>query len=174
VNTSLARAVLDPADAARAAAFVVALRRRHPRESRDAIASRLIHRAARRCAAGGALLSAPAAFFGGLPFGLDLTYQVVVLNRLVLSLAVLYADPGASRERVTGTAAAVAAALSSEALRQAVVAGLRRISPRRPVGRASAGAILGGALGYGAAVVVGGVARDLFAARSRRRVPWLR
>ena len=85
---ALARAVLDEAGAAaRSAPEVERLRTRHPRASRDELAERLIRRAALQCAAAGALLTGPAAFFGAMPFGADLAWQVVALNRLVLGLS---------------------------------------------------------------------------------------
>jgi hypothetical protein len=157
---TLARAVLDESNAGRAADDVARLRRRHPRESRDEIARRLIRRAALQCAAAGALLTGPAAFFGAMPFGADLAWQVVALNRLVLSLAALYGRRPEGRDRMAGIAAAAGAGIASEAIRQGLVRLLRRIAPRRAGARTAAGALAGGALGYFAAVAVGGWARD--------------
>jgi hypothetical protein len=165
VYAALARAVLDPAHAGEASARVERLRRRYPRASRDALARRLIHRTALQCGVGGAILAGPAAFFGGLPFGIDLSYQVVALNRLVLSLAALYGSAPSLRDTGAGAAAGAAAALASEALRQALVSALRRSLPRRPAARAAVGAALGGVLGYAAARLVGEAARGVFAGR---------
>ena len=159
---ALARAVLDESGAIHAAADVARLRRRHPRASRDEIARRLIRRAALQCAAAGALLTGPAAFFGSMPFGADLAWQVVALNRLVLSLAALYGRRPEGRDRVAGIAAAAGAGLSSEALRQGLVRLLRRLAPRSTAGRTAVGAVAGGALGYFAAVAIGGWAREQF------------
>ena len=166
---SLARAVLDPTAAGRVASQVAQLRRRHPRASREALASRLIHRTALQCAAGGALLSGPAAFFGGLPWGLDLSYQVVAMNRMVLSLALLYGRDSSVADKAAGAAAGVAAGLASEALRQGIVRILRRSLTRRPSARAAIGAVAGAALGYGMARLVGVLARETFAGRSLAR-----
>ena len=159
---ALARAVLDQADAGRAAAQVARLRRRHPRASKDELAQRLIRRAALQCGGAGALLTGPAAFFGSMPFGADLAWQVVVLNRLVLSLAALYGRPPSGGDRLTGIAAAAGAGLSSQVLRQGLVRLLRQIAPRRTGSRTAIGAIAGGALGYFIAIAVGSWAREQF------------
>ena len=159
---ALARAVLDEAAAGRAAAQVARLRRRHPRASKDELAQRLIRRAALQCAGAGALLTGPAAFFGSMPFGADLAWQVVVLNRLVLSLATLYGRPPSGRDRMTGIAAAAGVGLSSQALRQGLVRLLRQLAPRRSGARTAVGALAGGALGYFAAIAVGSWAREQF------------
>ena len=169
---ALARAVLDEADAGRAAEEVARIRRRHPRASKDEIARRLVRRAALQCASAGALLTGPAAFFGSMPFGADLAWQVVVLNRLVLSMAALYGRAATGRDRVAGVAAAAGAGLSSEALRQGLVRLLRRVAPRRSVARTAIGALAGGTLGYLTAVAVGGWAREQF--RSGRMLAPLR
>jgi len=159
---ALARAVLDEADAGRAASEVERLRRRHPRASKDELAARLIGRAAVQCASAGALLTGPAAFFGSMPFGADLAWQVVALNRLVLALAAVYGRAPSARERAAGVAAAAGAGIGSEVLRQGLVRLLKRIAPRRSVARTALGALSGGALGYGVAVAIGGFARDAF------------
>ena len=151
---SLARAVLDEAGRGRAAADVERLRRRFPRASKDEIGRRLVRRAAFQCASAGALLTGPAAFFGSLPVGPGLAYQIVALNRLVLALAALYGRPAEGRDRAAGAAAGAGTGLASEALRQGLVRLLRRILPRSLGARTVAGALAGGALGYGAALAV--------------------
>lgn len=158
----LARAVLDPTQQARAASQLERLRRRHPRASRDELADRLIRRAALQCASGGVLMAGPAAFFGAMPFGADLAWQVVVLNRLVLSLAALYRRRASGQRRVSGVAAGAGAAVSSELLRQGLIRVLRRVLPRRPGARAAAGALAGGLIGYAVATAIGRFARDSF------------
>jgi hypothetical protein len=110
-------------------------------------------------------MTGPAAFFGAMPFGAGLAYQAVVLNRLVLSLAAIYGDDASGRSRATGFAAGFSAGLGSEIVQQALVRVLRRALSRRPGVRTVVGALTGGALGYAAAVAVGGFARDLFAER---------
>jgi hypothetical protein len=169
---ALARAVLDDADRQRAASAVARLRRRHPRASKHELSGRLVRDAALRCAAAGALLTGSASFFGSVPFGAGLAYQVVALNRLVLSLAALYGAAPSPRDRAAGVAAGAAAGISSEVLRQGLVKVLRRAIPRRPGVRTVAGALAGGALGYGAAVAVGRFARDAF--RGPRLPAWSR
>ena len=159
---ALARAVLDESGAGRAVQDVERLRERHPRASKGELAQRLIRRAALQCASAGALLTGPAAFFGSMPFGADLAWQVVALNRLVLSLSALYGGRPSGRDRMAGVAVAAGAGLASEALRQGLVRLLRRIAPRSSAGRTVIGALAGGALGYFAAVAIGGWAREQF------------
>ena len=162
---ALARAVLAEADRGRAAADVERLRRRYPRASRDEISRRLVRRAALQCASAGALLTGPAAFFGSLPVGPGLAYQIIALNRLVLALAALYGRPADGKERVAGVATGAAAGLGSEALRLGLVQVLRRLLPRRLGVRTVVGALAGGALGFGAALAVGRFARESFRPR---------
>jgi hypothetical protein len=107
-------------------------------------------------------MAGPAAFFGAMPFGADLAWQVVILNRLVLSLSALYRRGASGQRRVSGVAAAAGAAVGSELLRQGLVRLLRRMLPRRPGARAAAGALAGGALGYVVATAIGRLARDSF------------
>ncbi len=161
---ALARAVLDEAVARRAASDIERLRRRHPRASKDELAERLIRRAALQCASAGALLTGPAAFFGAMPFGADLAWQVVALNRLVLGLAALYGRRPSARDRAAGVAAAAGAGIGSEVIRQGLVRVLRRAAPRGSAARTALGALAGGALGYGAALAIGRYAKQAFAA----------
>jgi hypothetical protein len=163
---ALARAVLDGTDRERAQAEVDKLREHHPRASRDELARRLIRKTALQCAAAGGLWTGPAAFFGAMPFGVDLAYQIVALNRLVLALAALYGADRSAGDRATGVAAGLTAGVSAEVLRQGIVRLLRQTLARRPGARAVTGALAGGLLGYGTAIAIGNFARELF---SRRR-----
>jgi hypothetical protein len=170
---ALARGVLDEANREEVASRVEHLRRRYPRASRDALARRLVRRTALQCAATGALLAGPAAYFGAIPFGSGLAQQISALNRLVLALAALYGRPTSGKDRVAGVSAGVAAGLSSEILRQGIVRLLREAFPRRPGARTFVGAVIGGVLGYGAALAIGGLAQEVF--RGRRSLPlWAR
>ena|SRR5262245_55601312 len=159
---AIARAVLDETMAERAVTEVERLRRRHPKESRDQLADRLVRRAAVQCGAAAALLTGPAAFFGSVPFGADLAWQVVVLNRLVLSLAALYGRAPSAGERAAAVAAAAGAGVASDLVRRGLVRLLRQGVPRRPAARTLAGALAGGALSYGAAMAVGRYAKEQF------------
>jgi len=167
VYAALAKAILDDANRERAGRDLDRLRERHPRASRDELAARVIRRGALQCAAAGGLLAGPAAFFGAMPFGADLAYQAVVLNRMVLALARLYGADGSTPARLTGAVGGLAAGLGSELFRQALVRTLRSALPRRPGFRAAAGAIAGGVLGYAAGIAVGRFARNTFAERRR-------
>ena len=172
---ALARAVLDETHGAAVAARVERLRRRHPRASRDELASRLIGSAARQCAAAGLAWSGPASFFGSMPLGPDLAVQVVALNRLILGLAAVYRRDSDGKNRIAGIATGIGAGLAADALRRGLVALLSRMLPHRPGARAVAGGLAGGALAYATAMAVGNMARDFFAGRgafSGRRRLW--
>ena len=164
---ALTKAILDDGNRERAGRDLERLRERHPRASRDELATRVIRRAALQCAAAGGVLAGPAAFFGAVPFGADLAYQALVLNRMVLTLARLYGADGSAPARLSGAAGGLAAGLGSELFRQALVRTLRSALPRRPGLRTAAGAIAGGILGYAAGLAVGRLARDTFADRRR-------
>lgn len=163
--TALAKAILDDTSRIRAARDVERLKQRHPRASRDELAARAIRKAAFQCAAAGGLLAGPAAFFGAMPFGADLAYQAVTLNRLVLSLSAIYGGDAGGRSRATGIAAGFSAGVGSELVRQALVRVLRGALPKHPGVRTVAGALAGGTLGYAAAFAVGRFAQDLFRGR---------
>jgi hypothetical protein len=167
VYAALAKAILDDANRERAGRDLARLRERHPKASRDELAGRIIRRGALQCAAAGGLLAGPAAFFGAMPFGADLAYQAVVLNRMVLALARLYGADGSTPARLTGAVGGLAAGLGSELFRQALVRTLRSALPRRPGFRTALGAIAGGVVGYAAGIAVGRLARDTFGGRRR-------
>ncbi|HTR04430.1 MAG TPA: hypothetical protein VMN82_14660 [Thermoanaerobaculia bacterium] len=167
---ALAKAVLDETHRERAGLEVRRLRERYPRASREELASRVIRHAALQCAAAGGLLAGPAAFFGAVPFGADLAYQAVTLNRMVLALAALYGAEKGGRARATGIAGGLAAGLGSEIGRQALVRVLRGALPRRSGTRTILGGLLGGAFGYAAAVAVGRYAREAFGGGRRFRL----
>jgi hypothetical protein len=163
---ALARAVLDEAKGAAVAERVERLKRRHPKASRDELANRLIRSAALQCGGAGLVWSGPAAFFGSMPLGPDLGFQVAVMNRLILSLAAVYRSDASGRDRVAGIATGVGAGLAADALRRGVVALLSRALPKRPGARAVAGGLAGGALACATAFAIGNLARDFFAGRN--------
>jgi hypothetical protein len=171
---ALARAVLDRGDRERADAEAARLRRRHPRASRGELADRVIRSTAMRCAAASLLWTGPAAFFGAMPEGPDLAYQIVVLNRLIHTLAAISKSDSRGEDRVFGVAAGLGAGLAADFLRRGIVDLLRRSLPRRPAVRALAGGVAGAALSFGTALAVGILARDVFAAGGasavRRRI----
>lgn len=168
---ALARAALAETERDKVVTRIQQLRRRHPRASKEELANRLIHSTARQCAAAGLAWSSPAAFFGSMPTGPDLAFQILALNRLVLGLAALYRSEASGRDRVMGVASGLGAGLAADQLRRLIVAGLSRAFPRRPGARAVAGGLLCGALFYGMATAVGQVALELLADRGgfRRR-----
>ncbi|MGE5413637.1 MAG: hypothetical protein ACM3NW_05635 [Syntrophomonadaceae bacterium] len=163
---AFARAVLDESHRQRAGMEVERLRERYPRASRDELAAKVIRRAALQCAAAGALLAGPAAFFGAVPFGADLAAQAVWLNRMVLALAAIYREDDA-RSRAGGVVGGLVAGLAAELARQGLVRALGGTMPRRPGLRTAVGALAGGALGYSAALAVGRLAQEAFGGRRR-------
>jgi hypothetical protein len=167
---ALARAVWNGVDSGQAAAEVEKLRHRHPRASRDELARRLIRRTALQCGVAGLAWTGPAAFFGAMPPGPDLGYQVVALNRLILALAAIYRSSASGRDRAAGAGAGLAAGLAADLLRRGFVSLLRKSLPRRPGTRALAGGLAGGALAYATALAVGNLARDVFAGGTRFRL----
>ncbi|HEY1252877.1 MAG TPA: hypothetical protein VGH97_16980 [Thermoanaerobaculia bacterium] len=172
---ALARAVLDERHGAAVAERVERLKRRHPRASRDELASRLIRSAAWQCGAAAVAWSGPASFFGSMPLGPDLGFQVVTLNRLILALAAVYRSDSSGKDRIAGIATGVGAGLAADSLRRGIVALLSRTLSQRPGARAVVGGLAGGALAYAMAMAVGNLARDVFAARGsflRRRPSW--
>lgn len=172
---ALARAVLDRTDGAAVAARVEKLRRRHPRASRDELASRLIRSAAMQCGAAGMAWSGPGSFFGSMPLGPDLGFQIAALNRLILALAAVYRGGASGKDRAAGLATSAGAGLAADSLRRGIVAILSRSLPKRPAARAVVGGLAGGALAYAMALAVGNLAREVFSNRGallRRRRLW--
>jgi hypothetical protein len=171
---ALARAVLDETHGAAVAARVERLRRRHPRASRDELAVRLIRSTALQCGAAGVAWSGPAAFFGSMPLGPDLGFQIAALNRLVLGVAALYRSEASAKERAAGLAASVGAGVAADSLRRGIVSVFSRTLPKRPGARAIAGGLAGGLLAYGTAMAVGNLAREAYGRRGafggRRRL----
>ena len=155
---ALARAVLDEAGpgARRAggrAAAASAIRAPRATSSRGASSAR------RRCSARRprALLTGPAAFFGSMPFGADLALPGRRAEPAgPVAGRALRQRPSRTRPRGRDRRAAAGAGLAAELLRQGLVhAAAPRSLPKRPGLRTVAGALAGGALGYGAAVAIG-------------------
>jgi hypothetical protein len=167
---ALARAVIDESDRGSVAAQIERMRRRHPRASRDELASRLIRSTALQCGAAGLAWSGPAAFFGSMPPGPDLAFQIAAVNRMVLGLAAIYRREGSGRERAAGIVTGLSAGLAADLLRRGVVTVLARSLPRRPGLRAAVGGLAGGALAYGTVMAVGTLALETL----RRRGGFLR
>lgn len=166
---SLAEGVLTGADEAAVTRRVERLRQRHPGLSRDRLADKLIFGTAWRCAAVGALTGAPGAWLGAAPLAADLSFQVLALTRLALGLAVIYRRRPDLGERGLSAAGSLALAAGAGSLRAAAVKLVRQALKRRRSGPAAPvfGALVGGALAYGAVLAFGRAARDHFRGRSR-------
>lgn len=170
----LARSVFLDEQTERVAEDLRVMRRRHPGLSRDELCGKLIGRAAARCAAVGALSSAPGGWPSPFPVATDLPYQVLALNRLARSVLAAFDRPTTGVERAMAAAGSLALAGASEWLRAGTVEvarrALRRRSPRLAPLLAAA---IGGALSYAAVRAVGWLAEDYCRAsrprRSRRR-----
>ena len=171
MDVSLAQAVLAGADEAAVLRGVERLRERHPGLSRDELAVRLIRRAARRCAAVGAMTGAPAAWLNAAAVRADLPFQTLELARLALSLAAVYRRGVDLSERGLCAAASLAVAAAAGAVRAGAVRLAHTTLARRRSSAAAAvlGGLAGGALAYGAAMAFGRAAREHFRGASRLR-----
>ncbi|MGH9364950.1 MAG: hypothetical protein ACRD1B_06770 [Thermoanaerobaculia bacterium] len=164
---SLADAVLTGADEAQVERRVERLRQRHPGLSRDELAEKLIRQTARRCAAVGALTGAPAAWLGASPASADLVFQVMALTRLALGIAAIYRRRLDLSERGLCAAGSLALSAGAGAVRAGAVKLARQALGRRRSGSAAPvlGALLSGALSYGAVLAFGRAARDHYRGR---------
>jgi hypothetical protein len=158
---ALAAAALGGNDPDRVVEDVRRTRERYPDLSREEIADKLTARAALSCAAVGAVASA----------SLDLSYQTLLLHRLVLSIARVSGEPATALERVAAVAGSLLVAAAGEGARRVAARAARRLpSDRSPLLPALGSALAAGAVHYGAARLVGYVARRFFfEGRARRR-----
>ena len=171
MDVSLAQAVLKGADEAAVLRGIERLKERHPGLSRDELAFRLIGKAARRCAAVGALTGAPAAWLGAAAVKADLPFQTLELARLALSLAAVYRREVELPERGLCAAASLAVAAAASSVRAgAVRLAHTSLARRRSTAAATVlGGLAGGALAYAAAVAFGRAAREHFRGGFRLR-----
>jgi hypothetical protein len=160
---ALAKAALAAEDPERVIETVRRMRERHPELSREEVARKLASRAALSCAVVGAFASAPAALVRGLPAALDLSYQALSFDRLVLSAARISGRPASALERLAAAGASVLVAGAVQAVRRQAIEGARRLPARRaPLLPILAAALAGGAASYAGARLVGFLAGRRF------------
>jgi hypothetical protein len=166
---ALARSIVTDRQRDEVIRQVERFRLRHPEESEDQLVERMIRQTALRCAAVGAIASTPSEFLAFVPLAADFSYQVLALNRLLLSIACVYERRASGGERGASAAASLALGGGAELLRRSAVKLVQRALRRRiaaalvPV----AGAAVGGALAYAAARSAGKLAQEFYRERHR-------
>jgi hypothetical protein len=113
------------------------------------------------------LTGAPAAWLNASPVSADLPFQVMALTRLALGVAAIYRRRPDLSERGLSAAGSLAVSAGTGAVRAGAVKLARQALGRRRSGSAAPvlGALLGGALSYGAVLAFGRAARDHYRGR---------
>lgn len=142
---ALARTVLTDVDHDKIVVEVRKIRQRYPDASNEELVQRLIRQTALRCAAIGAIASAPPGFLSIVPLAADFSYQVLALNRLVLTIARIYGRPTTREQRGATVAASLAFGGGTEFFRRSIVKGVSRSLKRQ--GAAHLVPLFGGLLG---------------------------
>lgn len=167
---ALARTVLTDVDRDKISEEVRKFRTSYPNYSRDELVDRLIEHTAIRCGVVGAVASAPPGFLAVLPLAADFSYQVLALNRLVLTIARIYGRSTTREQRALTVAVALALGGGTEFLRRNIVKGvskaLRRGNEARLVPHI--GGAVGCGLTYGAVRTVGKLARNYYRPKGSR------
>lgn len=168
---ALARTVITDADRDKIAREVRKFRTRYPSHSRDELADRLIEHTAIRCGVAGAVASAPPGFLAVLPLAADFSYQVLALNRLVLTIARIYGRTTTREQRALTVAASLAVGGGAEFIRRNVVKGVANALRSRNEARLvpHIGGAIGLGLTYGAVRAVGRLARDYYRPKGTAR-----
>jgi uncharacterized protein (DUF697 family) len=171
---ALARTVLTDVDRDKIAEEVRKFRATNPEYSRDQLVDRLIEHTAIRCGVIGAVASAPPGFLAVLPLAADFSYQVLALNRLVLTIARIYGRTTTREQRALTVAVALALGGGAEFVRRNVIKGIAASLKRRDEARLvpHVGGAFGSLLTYGAVRAIGKLARNYYrpkgaAARAR-------
>jgi len=166
---ALARTVWTDVDRDKVSEEVRKFRLRYPDYSDDELADRLIRQTALRCAAVGAVASAPPGFLAIVPLAADLSYQVLALNRMVLTIARIYDRPTTREQRGLAVGASLALGGGVEFLRRNVIKGVARSLKRQGTAHLVPvfGALLGGVFSYASVRTIGRQARDYY--RQRRK-----
>ncbi len=161
---ALARTVLTDVDRDKIADEVRKFRTRYPQCSRDDLVDRLIHHTAVRCGVIGAVASAPPGFLAVLPLAADFSYQVLALNRLVLTIARIYGRTTTREQRAAIVTVSLLLGGGAEFLRRHIVKGVSTSFKRRNQTRLAThvGGAIGSLLTYGAVRAIGRMARDYY------------
>jgi len=160
---ALARTVLTDVDRDRISDEVRKFRQRYPDYSRDELVDRLIEHTAIRCGVIAAVASAPPGFLAILPLAADFSYQVLALNRLVLTIARIYGRTTTREQRAAIVAISLALGGGAEFVRRNVVKGISNALRRQNEDiMPHVGGAVGSLLSYGAIRTVGKLARNYY------------
>ncbi|HEY6065147.1 MAG TPA: hypothetical protein VIY96_03270 [Thermoanaerobaculia bacterium] len=161
---ALARTVWTDVDKDKISDEVRKFRARYPEYSRDQLVDRLIEHTAVRCGVIAAVASAPPGFLAVLPLAADFSYQVLALNRLVLTIARIYGRSTTREQRAAIVAVSLALGGGAEFVRRNVVKGISNALKRQNEARIvpHVGGAVGSLLSYGAIRTVGKLARNYY------------
>ena len=161
---ALARTIWTDVDRDEISEDVRKFRLRHAGLPDDELVEKLIQQTALRCGAVGAVASAPPGILAIVPLAADLAYQVLALNRLVLTIARIYGRPTTRSQRGGAVAVSFAAGGGAEFLRRAAVKAAQRTLRRGAMSRMIpfVGALVGGVMSYGSVVVIGRQAQEYY------------
>jgi hypothetical protein len=164
----LARSIWTDIDRAAVDKEVRRFRTKHHGLSNDELVEKLVRTTAMRCGAVGAVASAPPGFLAVLPLAADFSYQVLALNRLVLTIARIYGKQTTREQRGATVAASLALGGGAEFLRRGIVKAVTRGMRKQALSRLMpiAGAVIGGALSYTSVMTVGRQAQEYYRRRS--------
>lgn len=169
---ALTRTVLTDIDRDKIVQEVRKIRSRYPAASDDELARTVIRQTALRCAAIGAVASAPPGLLAIVPLAADFSYQVLALNRLVLTIARIYGKPTTREQRAASVGASLALGGGTEFLRrQLVKTATNSLRRRRAASLVPAfGAVLGGVMSYTAVFAIGRQAQQYYRTKRRKRI----
>jgi uncharacterized protein (DUF697 family) len=164
---ALARTVLTDVDRDKIAQEVRKFREKYPGYSREELVNRLIEHTAIRCGVVGAVASAPPGFLAVLPLAADFSYQVLALNRLVLTIARIYGKTTTREQRAATVALALALGGGAEFVRRNIVKGVSNSLKKQREARfvPHIGGAVGLTLTYAAVRAVGKLARNYYRPR---------
>jgi len=168
VYVALARTIITDVDRDKIANEVRKFRSKYPDYSREQLVDRLIEHTAIRCGVIAAVASAPPGFLAILPLAADFSYQVLALNRLVLTIARIYGRSTTREQRALIVAVSLALGGGAEFVRRNVVKGVSEALKRQNEARLvpHIGGAVGCGLTYGAVRTVGKLARNYYRPRS--------
>ena len=165
---ALARTVLTDVDRDKIAEEVRKFRTSYPEYSREELVNRLIEHTAVRCGVIGAVASAPPGFLAVLPLAADFSYQVLALNRLVLTIARIYGRTTTREQRALTVAVAIALGGGAEFVRRNIIKGVSTSLKKRDEAKLvpHVGGAVGLLLTYGAVRAIGKLARNYYRPKS--------
>lgn len=169
---ALTRTVLTDIDKDKIVQEVRKIRSKYPGLSDDDLAKTVIRQTALRCAAIGAVASAPPGVLAIVPLAADFSYQVLALNRLVLTIARIYSKPTTREQRAAAVASSLALGGGTELLRRQVVKTVTNSLRRQHAATLVPvfGAILGGVMSYTAVHAIGRQAQVYYRRKRRKRI----